>query len=339
MSTTTAEQITTVNAAFNWFLGNVVNLDPDETKIARASRDWLLDQIHAMPGNHDDFPLLYSEKDKPYGSFARRTKIRDLDDIDVIVGVSAVYSTYVDSGSSATIYVPDGTRLRDLCFDNSNILNSRKVINRFIKYLNEVPQYSKAELGRNGSAAVLNLSSYTWSFDIVPGFFTAPEWNGRTYYLIPDGNGQWMKTDPRIDQDRVTTINQQHNGNMLNVIRLMKYWNRRPTKPVARSYFFECLLLDYYAAKVTTASQYVDLEIPSVLSHIASAIYYAVQDPKGIQGDINHLSWEDRVKISNRATADAAKATDARSAETAGDHEKSIKLWGEIFGPAFPVYG
>lgn len=36
----------TVNSAFSEFLRNKVNLDPDETKIARNSRAWLVGQIH-----------------------------------------------------------------------------------------------------------------------------------------------------------------------------------------------------------------------------------------------------------------------------------------------------
>jgi hypothetical protein len=135
--------------------------------------------------------------------------------------------------------VPDGILLRGLCHENSNQLNSRKVINRFVSALKDVPQYEKSELGRNGSAAVLNLKSYTWSFDIVPGFFTTPEADNRTFYIIPDGNGHWMKTDPRIDKEKVTSVNQKHDGNVLNVIRTIKYWNRRATMPSMRPYLID----------------------------------------------------------------------------------------------------
>lgn len=336
---TSNENFSTVTAAFDWFTTNIVNLDPGVARTARASRNWLLDQIHALPEKFDDFPKLFGDVDMPYGSFARYTKIRELDDIDLIVGVSAVGSTYLESGGRIIISASGDTRLRNLCFDGTTTLNSRKVINCFIRHLSSIPQYSKAELGRNGSAAVLNLSSYTWSFDIVPAFFTAPEWGGRDYYLIPDGTGYWMKTDPRIDQNRVSTINQTHNGNVLNVVRLLKYWNRRPTAPSAPSYLFECVLLSLYESKATQASKYVDVEIPAALNHIASAILNSVQDPKQVQEDINSLSWDDRVKISNRATDDASKASSARVAETRGDHKEAIRIWRDVFGPAFPTYG
>lgn len=39
------------------------------------------------------------------------------------------------------------------------------------------------------------------------------------------------KKDPRIDKERVTTINQKHDGKVLDIIRIMKYWNKRPIKP------------------------------------------------------------------------------------------------------------
>lgn len=329
---------TTVITAFNEFLSEIVNLDPDISKQARGSRNWLVDQICALPDKNDEFPALYTEMNMSYGSFARRTKIRELDDLDMIICLNALGTTYSESWGTVHLHVPDGILLRGLCHDYSNQLNSRKVINRFVSALKDVPQYEKSELGRNGSAAVLNLKSYTWSFDIVPSFFTTPDANGRTYYIIPDGNGHWMKTDPRIDKEKVTAVNQKHNGNVLNVIRTIKYWNRRATMPSMRSYLIECIVLNYYDSKSTTASQFVDMELVDVFSHISSAVYGSVYDPKNIQGDINNLSINDRLLISARATSDATKAKDARDAETKENYKESIRIWGQIFGSQFPKY-
>ncbi|MHC5932041.1 hypothetical protein, partial [Nostoc sp.] len=81
--------VKTVNEAFEIFLRDYVNLDPDKTKLARSSRDWLLSQIHLFPGKDISFPKLYSEKDIFFGSFARRTKKRELDDVDMMIALSA----------------------------------------------------------------------------------------------------------------------------------------------------------------------------------------------------------------------------------------------------------
>jgi len=52
----------TVTAAFNKFLNHEVNLDPDITKAARASRDWLISKIYSFNQDNDRFPLLHSPK-------------------------------------------------------------------------------------------------------------------------------------------------------------------------------------------------------------------------------------------------------------------------------------
>lgn len=331
--------VKTVNEAFSVFLRDYVNLDPDETRRARSSRDWLLSQIHLFPDKDANFPRLYSEKDISFGSFARRTKKRPLDDIDMMIALSAEGGVYHEFTDRIEIYVYQSAhKLKALCFDDTTTLNSRKVINKFISLLNQVPQYEKAEIKRNMEAATLNLTSYPWAFDLVPCFFTQKDWSNRNYYLIPDGQGHWKKTDPRIDRNRVSEINQNHNGNVLNVIRLMKYWNRRPTMPSMSSYLIENMILNFYSAQYTKASEYVDLEVPKVLQYIQTSIFYSVNDPKGIQGNINQLSYEDKEKISKRAYRDYLKAVEARNLESEGDHKLSIAKWSEIFGENFPTY-
>jgi hypothetical protein len=330
---------TSVTAAFNQFMAEHINLDPTDTAVARASRDWLLGQVGLLPQRYSDFPHLYNDVDLHYGSFARRTKIRELDDVDLIIGVSALGTTYIEYGGTVCLSVPEGIRLRRLCHDDNNLLNSRRVINKFIEHLSDIPQYEKSDIKRNGSAAVLSLKSYTWAFDIVPAFFTTPELDGRTYYLIPDGEGHWMQTDPRIDQARVTTINNAHDGNVLSVVRLLKYWNRRPTMPTIPAYLLESMVLDYYALRPTKATAFVDIEAVPLLTYISNAILGPVSDPKRIQGDINSVPWVERLSIANRAAEDARRASAARAAENSGDHRVSIRIWQDVFGPDFPSYG
>jgi hypothetical protein len=332
--------VETVNEAFNIFLKDYVNLDPDDTQRARNSRDWLSSQIHSFPDKDANFPRLYSEKDISFGSFARRTKKRELDDIDMMIALSAEGACYHEFADRIEIYVPDSAyKLKALCFDNTNTLSSRKVVNKFVSFLKQVPQYEKAEIKRNMEAATLNLRSYPWTFDLVPCFFTQKDWLNKNYYLIPDGQGDWKKTDPRIDRNRVVEVNQSHNGNVLNVIRLMKYWNKRPTMPSMSSYLIENMILDFYSTQYATkASGCVDLEVPKVLQYIQGAIFHAVNDPKGIQGNINQLSREEQDKISKRAYLDYLKSLEAIALEKQGDHRLAITKWGEIFGLNFPTY-
>ena len=332
--------VRTVNEAFNIFLKDYVNLDPDETQLARSSRDWLLGKIRLFPSRDITFPRLYSEKDISFGSFARRTKKRELDDIDIIIAFIAEGSCYQEYTDRIEIYVSDyAYKLKPLCYDNTNTLNSRRVINKLVSLLAQVPQYEKAEIKRNMEAATLNLKSYPWTFDLVPCFFTQKDWLNKDYYLIPDGKGHWKKTDPRIDRNRVTEVNQLHDGNVLNVIRLMKYWNKGPIMPLMSSYLIENMILDFYSTQsYTKASVYVDLEVPKVLQYIQDRIFNPVNDPKGIQGDINTLSFDGRIKIFTKAYINYTEALEARELETKGDHKLSIAKWSRIFGLNFPTY-
>jgi hypothetical protein len=89
----------TVVEAFNKFMADTVNLDPDRTKKARGSRDWLVGQIGAFPDDDTKFPNIYTEKNIFYGSFSRRTKKRPLDDIDIMICLKAdgcTYNEYTD---------------------------------------------------------------------------------------------------------------------------------------------------------------------------------------------------------------------------------------------------
>lgn len=325
----------TVDTAFSEFNSNFVNLDPTRTKKARSSRDWLIGQLGTLPSKLVDFPFLYEGKHIRFGSFARNTKIRELDDIDLMLTFNASGASYSKDYflNKYTITVPkEATYLSKLCDDT--ILNSRKMVNMIVKSLSEIEHYKQAEIHRKQEAATLSLTSYEWSFDIVPAFITTDD-----FYLIPDGNGNWKATDPRIDQNNVISINQKHDGKILQIIRTLKYWQRRQTMPTMSSYLFEVLILNYFNSKQEVSS-FVDMEIRDFWSYLTYAIYNSVEDPKGYQGNLNTLDSYEKIKISEKAKSDYEKANLAIFYETQEkDMSKAITKWREIFGNDFPTYG
>lgn len=326
----------TINSAFRTFMISSVRLSSTQVTAARISRDWLLKQIDGLSASDPAFPLLYPDAHLHFGSFARRTKCRPLDDIDLMVGIAALGGLYEDDGlGTCRITVPDGHRLAR-CLDEEGHLNSRQVVNRFVQSLAAVPSYRQATLNRRGAAAVLNLESYSWVFDVVPAFLTAPEVDGRTYYLIPDGNGHWRKTDPRIDRNRATRINQEHGGYVLDVVRLVKLWVKRKWGLQLGSYLTEALVLAYYATPGISANQYMDSNLRNVLSGMATLVLSDVQDPKGIDGNINTLSFSDRLKASDAFLAAAAQCSEAIELEHSNP-AKAVRLWQALLGEDFGV--
>jgi hypothetical protein len=330
---------TTVIEAFDRFMIDTVNLDTDQTKKARSSREWLVGQIETFSTYDAKFPIIYTEKNIFYGSFSRSTKKRPLDDIDIMICLKADGCTYSELSDKIEIIVPDtANRFKDYVNEGTSILNSRKLINAFVTKLAGIPQYKKAEIKRNLEAATLNLQTYDWVFDIVPCLFTMEDIYNKTYYIIPDGIGNWKKTDPRLDSERLSKLNKVHEGNLLNVIRAVKYWNTRPTMPTMSSYLLENIILDYYSEKKIVASKFVDIELVDVFLEIHRRINNPVNDPKNIQGNLNNLSVDEKKKIFDRAYQDYVKAFEARKLETDRKYKDSINKWIEIFGDKFPKY-
>lgn len=331
--------VKTVEAAFEKFLKDYVRLDRIETDKALKSRDWLVEQqIKIFPDKEETFPNLYIEKNIYFGSFARKTKIKYLDDIDIMIALNAENGSYIEYLDKIEIIVDENANmLRKLCFDDSNKLNSRKVINKFIELLNKIPQYEYAEIKRNHEAATLKLSSYKWNFDIVPCFFTKKDLNGDTHYLIPDGNGNWKKTDPRIEKSIISDLNQINGGKLLDVIRIIKYWNKNSMAPTMPSYLLEVIILNYYQDN-KRIKQHINLEIPNVLNFIQEEIYNMIFSPDNPEVDINILTQEEKYKISQKAIEHSKISQNAINFASNLDNKKAIDEWRKIFGKEFSLY-
>src|SRR5262245_19799389 len=117
----------TVNEAFKLFLANTVEIDPEINDNAKASRNWLMENIEGFD-NTEGFFKLYPEVDMHFGSFARKTKIQPLDDIDLMIGLSALNSTYEDWAPANDINInvhPLAKSLLTFCNEGTSFLNSR----------------------------------------------------------------------------------------------------------------------------------------------------------------------------------------------------------------------
>ncbi len=325
----------TVNSAFYEFNRDYVNLDPEKTKTARGSRDWLYTQLNKFPENVDSFPLKYEERHIKFGSFARNSKIRELDDIDIIYCLHANDAHYSQSSYSHNkynIYTENaGVRLKNLSDDNQ--LNSIKVVNKFVSSLSNIGQYKSAKIHRRQEAATLNLTSYDWTFDIVPAFYTK---NG--FYLIPDGSGNWKATNPALDQQYVTEINQKHKFSVHQLVRTLKYWNRRVQMPTISSFLFENFVLNFAESKAEL-SDYIDVNLINFWNYLKTSVYNNVRDQKGIDANLNKLSYDEKTKVSAKANDAYSNGYEAYRIETEDKNLNSaINKWREIFGSDFPRY-
>lgn len=327
----------TVNKAFHNFMQNVIDLDSEQVRKARKSRDNLISNINSF-SDDDDFFSIYSDRNLRFGSFERHTKLKPLDDIDLmicIVGGDERYYAIHDKGEF--IIKADKTDIANGLYSSGDSglmeLNSTKVINRFISKLSKLNDYNKAEMHKNHEAATLKLKSYDWNFDIVPCFYC-----DKDFYLIPNGHGRWKQTDPRIDNRRTTNVNKMVNGNLLPLIRLVKYWNQHNNTYTLGSYLLECMILDKYYFENNCDGWIAPVQFAKIVKYLSLEICNKVYDPKGIQGDLNNFNHDERIKISKYYNNIYYKAKNAIVHERWGNQDKAIALWKEILGSEFPDY-
>ena len=272
-----------IKGAFNEFFENIINISSRQSDNAKNSKNFLIDQIQSL-SNNGNFLKLDSQYNIGFGSFARKTKIQPLDDIDLIIALNG-------EGLSLSDKVPYYWQ------EDILNLNSNKVKNKLVSALQNISQYEKSEIHARGEAVTLKLRSYPWSFDIVPAFYYAGDQYNTPFYLIPNGYGKWKKTNPKLEQARVSNLNKKFNNIVLKVVRLIKYWNRRGLMPTITSYVLETIVLDYFdqashnVVDDGKSYDYPDIHFRDALKYIRDHITSIVHDSKGIQNDINNLNW------------------------------------------------
>ena len=343
----------TVNNAFNEFISNTVNVLSTDSNTAKKSRDWLFEQI-GLICDKGYFLKSVSLYNTSFGSFSRKTKINPLDDVDIIIGLKGGdleiecnswndISLKVKSDCNDSLILGLSDKLNS--WSTNMYLNSNKVKNKLVSALGNISQYENAEIHARGAAVTLKLKSYKWTYDIVPAFYYGGDQYSNPYYIIPNGKGKWQKTNPKLEQDRVTRLNTKFSGKVLETIRLVKYWNRRGKMPNITSYVLETIVLDYFdqtsnhSSSDGKSNDWVDIHFRDSLLYISNNIMGIIQDTKKIQGNINDLDWNQKYKIQQRANNDYKKSSDAVKAElNENDMKKSINLWCDIFGSEFPQY-
>lgn len=330
----------TVWGAFDSFRSNTVDLNSNISKTARSSRDYLFEQIKKLAAQDNCFPNILSYI--AFGSFARKTRIRPLADIDIMPIMNGNRTSCLNSYIPYVYLLKIVDRYAPLAnFDDGyGCVNSTKVLNRLKTLLSSVPNYRKAELKKNMQAVTLNLISYTWVFDIVPSVILLDVYGNISCYLIPDGKGNWIKTDPSIDQINITRVNQQNSNKFIPTLRLLKYWNKRTHKPVLPSYYFETIAIKTFDYSSTIGSY--QSAINFFFKNCTTYLWNPCQDPKNLGHNLDSdVSYDTKRKVAD-AIEEAKKFSDYAlmyENQNPPDYKNAIYWWCRVFGSEFPEYG
>ena len=174
------------------------------------------------------------------------------------------------------------------------------------------------------------------STEIVPADFIERDKDGNHIYEIANGNGDggWIPSSPDAYNNYVDEVDREFNGEVKQLVRLLKAWKYYCGVPV-KSFYLE-MFATRYASQKSSINHSKDIRnIFSLLWNIQLA---ALKDPKGICGRISPCSSEGRKSDAlSKLEIALTRAEEAREAEKAGKMSDAFCWWNLVFARKFPI--
>jgi hypothetical protein len=119
------------------------------------------------------------------------------------------------------------------------------------------------------------------SMDVIPAFEDGDN------YEIPDGtSGKWIKTNPKIHEQKATNAHQDYDNEWKGLVRMVKYWNNHHGKPIKPSFLLEVMALECLAPPFGGRFDY---EFQSMFATLADRIRDTWDDPAGLGPPVSDM--------------------------------------------------
>jgi hypothetical protein len=292
----------TVAQAFHDFLTDI-ELKPSEQETASRQQDDLRERLRTKwPGITRDILV---------GSYARRTAIRPLNDIDVFLILDrAVHGHRLSS--------PPLLLLEDL--------------QRALRACYSTPGPKTRIQGRSVN---IEFSSPSIGFDVIPAF---SDGSRQGNYDIPDRHrSTWIKTNPERHKEKCIEANDRAGGALNQLIKAAKHWNclqrdANGDKPL-RSFHLEVMAYSAFTAAPRTPRE----GMASLFGHLAQRMASPCPEPAGLgpnlDADLTPAERERARQVLQHASARAGEAVRYETSHTPHAHQ----CWRELFGAGYKL--
>lgn len=251
------------------------------------------------------------------GSYARHTKTKPLEDIDIF---------FVLGGDDAESYRSKAPSA---------------IVNAFYSVLADhygIEAVKKQRRSVNVDFGVVvdaedNTDYRILSIDAVPAT------EEHDHYEIPDTRDQiWMATNPKDHAELAVEAHRKYSKEWKGLVRMLKYWNRNEKheeKPVRPSFLIEVMALECLNGGWHGRFDY---EIQGFFASLADRIFEEWADPAGHGAPVSD-AMNDEEKKSARLSLRTAEREAALASHHAreGRQGESLKAWRALFGPKFPL--
>lgn len=243
------------------------------------------------------------------GSYARRTAIRPLDDIDVfcVLARSETADPDVLTPSDALGLIKDALDAQ---------------------YPGKAadPQNRSVNIAFRGTGI---------AYDVVPAFRDP---GASEVFVIPDIDaGEWIRSNPKVHKARSITANDATRGELKPLTKAVKHWNRRQADgDRLRSFHLEVMAWDVLTKPID--SRLVGLI--DLFAGLADRVTAPTPDPAGLGPDIDAgITSAERGGAARRLKAVAVELGRAQALARDGEIEHAHHVLRALFGDAYPEKG
>jgi hypothetical protein len=269
-----------VDAAIHKYIETDIALGAKDISACAASREWFLTRLKNEIVSTSAGPQLYTaERFIRFGSYFKGTKVRDVDEFDILVVIDS-NTGYFHSGGR-TLGSGQGSEFPNHKYDERFFKPDGSGVSpaKMLEWLRLVVARIVDSFGgeapiRDGQAITARIASRDLAIDLVPAGVFEHANNGTVFYNIPKGNAAdgWTLTSPRGD---IEILNRVADGkaDFRNVIRIAK--RVRDTYGIKLpSFAIETAIVDY--GRATSWTKSVSLEVVYAFRHLARAIQSGV---------------------------------------------------------------
>ena len=231
-------------------------------------------------------------------------------------------------------------------YDRHTKTKKLKDVDIFVVIDPEGPQANLADgTGRAAVRALADILSTRWSVttddnvalisysdEEVASYEIAPVFAVTDGYLIPNGS-TWMRTNPSVHADLVTSKNTELGGKFVPLVKMIKAVNRQHDEPVTPSFLLEVMALQLIEPAVTTYRE----ELSYFFAAAVDGIYDMWPDPAHLGDNVDaSMVYSDRQQVSEKFRQWQLIAENALRLEDRGDESAAVEEWRKLFGSRMP---
>lgn len=299
----------TVASAFDEFDDNL-KLDPDERQKAIDCHNEIRDILNAEDYTVDAFLQ---------GSFARKTMIKPLRDIDMIILIHPDLHRYVG----------EQTRVGFRTGAHGGPLKVMELLKAALE-----PHYPSATFSIGRHALTIDFGDGGFKFDVVPAFDTEEGPNADVLIANTETEG-WERSNTRQIIADVAERNQDCNGRLIHQVRMIKHVVKY-NSPIGDG-FFGLLGESITFHAVTESLSHAEACAAAFESGADMLEAGKVPDPTGEDNLYLKLDAATAITAQRHFEQWAERAQAALDLAADGDEQGAVAIWHEIFGDEFPA--